>query len=65
MNVFKVTFSHAWNHWKDFTFVTCRSKAEAIQKAMVEIDMPEVMSEKMIITVSLENRIGKRRKNNG
>jgi hypothetical protein len=65
MNVFKVSFSHAWDRWHTFTFVTCRSKREAIQKALGEIDLPEVMSEKMIITVSLENRIGKRRKNNG
>ena len=61
MNVFKVTFSHVWNHWKDFTFVTCRSKAEAIQKAMSEIDIPEVMNEKLIITVSVEGCLGKRR----
>lgn len=61
MNVFKVTFSHAWDRWHDFTFVTCRSKAEAIQKALAEIDLPEVANEKMIITVSLENQIGKRK----
>lgn len=61
MNVFKVSFSHSWNNWHDFTFVTCRSKREAIQKALAEIDLPEVANEKMIITVSLENQIGKRR----
>ena len=61
MNVFKVSFSHAWDKWHDFTFVTCRSKSEAIQKAMAEIDIPEVANEKLIITVALESRMGKRK----
>lgn len=46
MNVFKVTFSHAWNRWKDFTsslVVQGRSNS----KAMAEIDIPEVMNEKV------------------
>lgn len=61
MNVFKVSFSHAWDRWHDFTFVTCRSKAEAIEKAMAEIDIPEVKGEKLIITVSIEGQLGKRK----
>ena len=61
MNVFKVSFSHAWDRWHDFTFVTCRSKREAIQKALDEIDLPEVANEKIIITVTAEGQLGKRR----
>lgn len=61
MNVFKVSCSHAWDSWHDFTFVTCRSKTEAIQKALEEMDIPEVLNEKLIITVVMENQIGKRK----
>ncbi|WP_368250923.1 hypothetical protein [Enterococcus sp. 2201sp1_2201st1_B8_2201SCRN_220225] len=59
MNVFKVSFSHAWDCWHDFTFVTCRSKREAIQKALEEIDLPEIANEKIIITVTAEGSLGK------
>ncbi|MEQ7302950.1 hypothetical protein [Enterococcus avium] len=62
MTVFKVAFSHAWNHWHDFTFVTCRSKKEAILKALEEIDIPELMNDKVIITVSVEGHLGKKNK---
>lgn len=62
MNVFKVSFCHAWNRWHDFTFVTCRSKKEAIQKALDEIDVPELMNDKVIITVSVEGQLGKTKK---
>lgn len=61
MNVFKVSFSHAWDKWHDFTFVTCRNKREAIRKALEEIDLPEIANEKIIITVALESRMGKRK----
>lgn len=62
MNVFKVSFCHSWNRWHDFTFVTCRSKKEAIRKALDEIDVPELMNDKVIITVSVEGQLGKTKK---
>lgn len=59
MTVFKVSFCHAWDRWHDFTFVTCRTKKEAIVKALEEIDVPELMNDKIIITVSVEGQVGK------
>lgn len=59
MTVFKVSFCHAWDRWHDFTFVTCRTKKEAIMKALEEIDVPELMNDKVIITVSVEGAVGK------
>ncbi|MDT2737952.1 hypothetical protein P7H00_12610 [Enterococcus pseudoavium] len=62
MTVFKVSFCHAWDRWHDFTFVTCRTKKEAIVKALEEIDVPELMNDKVIITVSVEGTVGKTKK---
>lgn len=62
MTVFKVSFCHAWDHWHDFTFVTCRNKKEAIIQALGEIDVPELMNDKVIITVSVEGTVGKTKK---
>lgn len=62
MTVFKVSFSHAWDHWRDFTFVTCWSKKEAIQKAIEEIDIPELMNDKVIITVAVEGHVGNKKR---
>lgn len=62
MTVFKVSFCHAWNRWHDFTFVTCRNKKEAVMKALEEIDVPELMNDKVIITVSVEGQVGKTKK---
>lgn len=59
MTVFKVSFCLAWGQWRDFTFVTCRNKKEAIMKALDEIDVPERMNDKVIITVSVEGKVGK------
>lgn len=36
-------------------------KQKQFKKAMAEIDIPEVMNEKLIITVSVEGRLGKRK----
>jgi len=60
--VFKVSFSQAWGRWRDFTFVTCRSTSEAITKALEEINVPEKMNNKVIITVSIEGQVGKKKK---
>jgi hypothetical protein len=60
--VFKVSFSQAWGRWRDFTFVTCRSASEAITKALEEINVPEKMNDKVIITVSVEGQVGKKKK---
>ncbi len=62
MTVFKVSFCHAWDRWHDFTFVTCRTKKEAVLKALDEIDVPELMNDKIIITVSVEGQVGKTKK---
>lgn len=62
MTVFKVSFCHAWDRWHDFTFVTCRSKKEAILHALNEIEVPELMNDRVIITVSVEGQVGKTKK---
>lgn len=59
MTVFKVSFCLAWGLWRDFTLVTCRNKKEAIMKALDEIDVPELMNDKVIVTVSVEGQVGK------
>lgn len=62
MTVFKVSFCLAWGQWRDFTFVTCRSKREAVIKALEEIDVPESMNDKVVITISVEGIVGKNKK---
>lgn len=62
MTVFKVSFCLAWGQWRDFTFVTCRNKREAVIKALEEIDVPESMNDKLIITTSVGGIVGKNKK---
>lgn len=62
MNAYKVSATHAWGNWRDFTFVYAQSKKQALLKALEELDLPEVANEKIVVTVSLESPVKKKRK---
>lgn len=65
MYVFKVTMKHVWGRWHDFTFVTAATKKEAIRKALEEIDIPNVHSDRVAITVAVEGPAFKNNKKRG
>lgn len=62
MNAYKVTASHAFDRWRDFTFVYAQSKQQALLKALDEFDLPEIVNDKIIITVSQESSWPKKKK---
>lgn len=63
MNAYKVTVSHTFDSWRDFTFVYAQSKYQALLKALEEFDFPELSNDKIIITISLEGSLGRKKRN--
>lgn len=62
MNAYKVTASHAFDRWRDFTFVYAQSKQQALLQALNEFDLPELANDKIIITVSQESSWSKNKR---